>query len=196
MPDGLLSTTTYPRVACPRALFLCLVAWLSTLATCLGWAQRPGAESSSGIDSSLKRFLQDYVGRPSLATTKACLRLVDLNNDRQDEAIAYLTGNGWCGSGGCTMLILARHGDHWRVITKATLSRPPIRVLNTSSKGWRSIAVWVQGGGIQPGFEAELRFDGNRYPTNPSVPPALPTVQNMPGEVLVRASDQGTPLFP
>ena len=42
-----------------------------------------------------------------------------------------------------------------------------------------------QGGGIQPGYEAELRFDGKTYPANPSVPPARPLKGKPEGEMLI-----------
>jgi hypothetical protein len=45
--------------------------------------------------------------------------------------------------------------------------------------------VWVQGGGIQPGYEAELRFDGNAYPSNPSVIPARPLVNRPHGQIVI-----------
>ena len=71
-------------------------------------------------------------------------------------------------------LVLTPEGASYRVVTKIRITRPPIRVLATSSHGWHDIGVWVQGGGIQRGYEAKLQFDGKTYPSNPSSPPALP----------------------
>ncbi len=45
--------------------------------------------------------------------------------------------------------------------------------------------MWVQGGGIQPGYEAELRFDGNGYPENPSLIPARPLVDRPQGQTVI-----------
>ena len=112
----------------------------------------------------------------------------DLNGDGKPEAIVHLTSNEWCGSGGCTTLVLVPDDDSWRVLSEISISRPPIRVLSTKSNGWRSIGVWVQGGGIQIGYEAELRFDGKKYPANPSVAPARPIVGKIEGEVVIPAS--------
>src|SRR5439155_16099022 len=110
---------------------------------------------------AVRRFLQgfdsDLKGRFAVA-------FADLNGDGKAEAIVHLTSNDWCGSGGCTTLVLVRDGDSWKILTKITITRPPIRALKTTSNGWRSIAVWVQGGGIQPGYESELRFNGKTYP--------------------------------
>ena len=82
-------------------------------------------------------------------------------------------GDASCGSGGCNTLILAREGASWKVIQSITITRPPIRVLASTSHGWHSISVWVQGGGIQPGYEAEPRFGGRTYPAGVSWPPPI-----------------------
>lgn len=111
--------------------------------------------------------------------------LADLNGDGNPEAIVYLTSNDWCGSGGCTMLILKQDGDSWRLLTEVSITKPPIRVLGKKSNGWRDVGVWVQGGGIQPGFEAQLRFDGKMYPANPSTAPARPLMGKVSGETLI-----------
>ncbi len=110
---------------------------------------------------------------------------VDLNGDGQPEAIVHLAGSGWCGSGGCETLILVRDGDSWRLLTMIAITNPPIRVLARRSNGYRSIGVWVQGGGTHPGYEAELRFDGKAYPSNPTVPPARPLTGKAAGKTII-----------
>ncbi len=181
-----------------------ILAWLACsglfAATCLGQArpQQPAAPFSTAKDS-LKTFLQTYVRTPSSnsdKTTQYFSAFVDLNGDGTPEAIVYLTGQSWCGSGGCRTLILARNRSSWRIVTHITITRPPIRVLSNASNGWRNIGVWVVGGGIQPGYEAELRFDGKTYPSNPSMPPARRLAGKATGKVVVRSSQSGTPLYP
>jgi hypothetical protein len=108
----------------------------------------------------------------------------DLNGDRREEAIVYLTGQDWCGSGGCAILILERKNKSWSVISKTTLSRPPVRVLNSKHHGWRSLTVSVAGGGILRPYSAELDFNGKRYPFNPTVVPAK-MVGSVGGEVVI-----------
>jgi len=160
---------------------------------------REAAAPSSAAQESLKTFLQHYLrggSRDDDKTTRYFVALVNLRTDGTQEAIVYLTGNGWCGSGGCNTLILVRDGSSWRVVTNITITRPPIRVLSNTSNGWHNIGIWVQGGGIQPGYEAELRFDGKTYPKNPSTPPARPLEGKAAGEVVVPSSQVGTPLYP
>jgi len=105
----------------------------------------------------------------------------------------YLRDRTWCGTGGCPTLILARRGSSYRVVAKITITRPPIRVLTATSNGCHDIGVWVEGGGIRPGYEAELRFNGKTYPTNPSVPPARPLHARVPGEIAIAATQAGSP---
>jgi hypothetical protein len=62
--------------------------------------------------------------------------------------------------------------------------------------GWHNLGVWVGGGGIQPGYEAELRFDGKKYPGNPSVPPARKTGKNASGTVVISSTQEEKALFP
>jgi hypothetical protein len=166
---------------------------------CLAVAQRPPKAQFSEDEDSLKRFLQRGLKEPSLdddKTTKYLAAFVDLNGDGISEAIVYVTGQTWCGSGGCNLLILARSGASWKKVTAMTITRTPIRVLTRASNGWRNITVLVQGGGIQPGYEAELQFDGKTYPTNPSVPPARRLTREVAGQIVLASSQDGTPLWP
>lgn len=107
----------------------------------------------------------------------------------------YVEGRNWCGTGGCLTLVLKQFGSSYRVVTRITIARTPIRVLASKSNGWQDLGVWVQGGGIQPGYEAGLRFDGTRYPGNPSVPPALHLTGKEPGEIVIPKSKEGTLLY-
>jgi hypothetical protein len=141
-------------------------------------------------EEMLKVFLKKYVMEKYRPRKEDQLRyldaFVDLDDDGNDEAIVYLVGPNWCGSGGCSMLVLtpAPSSPDYRVIVHTTITRTPIRVLQTSSHGWRDVGVWVQGGGIQPGYEAILRHDGKTYPSNPSTVP--PTQGKTPsGKVLI-----------
>jgi hypothetical protein len=139
------------------------------------------AEPSARANRSLRAFLRTFDAN---LKDHFIASFADLNGDGRPEAIVYLRSN-WCGSGGCTMLILEQGRDSSRLLTEVSITRPPIRLLRTKSNGWRDIGVWVQGGGIQQGYEAELRFDGKTYPSNPSMPPARPLRDRVEGETLI-----------
>lgn len=150
-------------------------------------------------EESLRGFLKDFVAKaPSEehTSTRYVSAFVDLNGDGKKEAVVYLMGSRWCGSGGCPTLILAPEGKSHRLVAKITLTRPPIRVFKERSNGWRALGVWVQGGGVQIGYEAELHFDGNQYPSNPTIAPAHRVSQEAIGEEIIKAAEKGRLLYP
>ncbi len=146
-------------------------------------------------EQSLNAFLQDYLRDAFLGdgkTTNYFSAFVDLN-DSGGQVFVYLADQQWCGSGGCTLLILATEGSSYRTVTRITIVRPPICLLATKSNGWYDISVGVQGGGIQPGYEAKLSFDGKTYPRNPSVPPAQRLTQGSAGKIIMSKADLEKP---
>ena len=117
---------------------------------------------------------------PSAATTFIKQRLglthyknatADLNQDGRPEIFVYATDN--CGSGGCDLYVLSPKAGTYRIVMLSSITQLPIRMLPTSTRGWRDIGVTVQGGGILVPYMARMRFNGRRYPSNPTVPPAV-----------------------
>ena len=174
-----------------------LVPMSAMLMMCL--AQSPDrGEPTSPPEQSLKRFLQDYVKEKHLdddgATRYSCA-FVDLNGGGRPEAIVYLEGRWWCGSGGCPMLVLSRNESSWRVITKTTITRPPYQSLN------ERVSRLARYQRVGPGrwYSARLRsaawFNGETYPSNPSVPPAQPLTKRAEGKIVIPQSAKGTLLY-
>jgi hypothetical protein len=141
---------------------------------------------------SVTTFLQ---ARYRDKTTQYIAAFTDLNGDGTPEALVYLIGSEVCGSGGCNLLILEKNGDSWKIVTRTTVTQLPIRVLSATSYGWHNITVWVQGGGIQPGYEAELRFNGKTYPANPSAPPAQRLKRKAAGKVAIDSKQTSRHLY-
>lgn len=96
---------------------------------------------------------------------------VDLDGDGRAEVLAYLAGPLVCGTGGCAVYVLREEAGRLRVVTAMTLGRTPVVVSAQRTRGWRDLIVPVRGGGARGGH-AVLRFDGARYPGNPSTQPA------------------------
>lgn len=97
------------------------------------------------LDSTSRRYLYDQV---------------DLNGDGNLEILVGLTGPYFCGSGGCTILLLTNHGD---VITRFTVVDYPIYVDHELTNGWKNLIMFS-------GQEnRQAAFDGQAYPSNPSV---------------------------
>ena len=109
----------------------------------------------------------------------------DLNDDGRSEVFVYATDRDFCGSGGCALFVLSPHEeDSFRVVLHSTVTQRPIWLLPTSTRGWRDVGVGVAGGGIIHPYTARLRFDGRRYPNNPTVLPAAP-LRRPKGKVLI-----------
>lgn len=152
----------------------------------------PADDSLSSANESLRQFLQ------TLDQDKATRYLVsfhDLDEDASPEAIVYMMGTNWCGSGGCNTLVLKRDSDTWSLVSSVAITRPPIRVLQRTSNGWRNITVWVQGGGVLAGYEAELAYNGKSYPQNPTVYPARRLKTAVSGELAIPPSENSMFLY-
>ena len=91
---------------------------------------------------------------------------VDLNRDARPDAVVLVRSARWCGSGGCTMLVFRGTAEGYSPVSRSTVAAPPIRVLPTSQFGWSDLIVHSKGVG-----DVVLRFDGSRYPGNPSLQP-------------------------
>ena len=145
-------------------------------------------EHSAEYDD-VESFLRSYVahGARPIGGIKYRGTLVDLNRDGKSEAVVRLEDPQWCGSGGCTTLVLSRESDGYTLTSRITITQLPIRVLATSHNGWRDLGVGVAGGG-EAAHEVALAFDGRSYPTNPSLAPARrPREPN--GRILVGEDD-------
>jgi len=92
---------------------------------------------------------------------------VDLNDDGTPEIFVYLVGPRVCGNGGCSGVIFT---EDYKLISQFSLVRNPIIIRDKMTNGWRNIVMYVSGGGMEPTYK-ELRFDGKRYPLNPSIQP-------------------------
>lgn len=162
-----------------RPLRLILALLVLQLAVCPG---------TTAQERSLRKFLQKYAADldfPGVKDTTYIAAFVHLRDNTSQQVIVYLMGQGWCGTGGCSTLILLPKKSSYTILAEMTVVQLPIRVLDSKSHGWHDLGVWVQGGGIQPGYEARLSFDGKEYPTNPTVPPAQPLSANVKGRVVV-----------
>ncbi len=100
--------------------------------------------------------------------------LTDLDGDGQADAIVLLLGGNWCGSGGCSMLVFRAAKEGFTFLSASTITKEPIRVSPEKSAGWRTLIVFSTGKG-----DVLMRFNGTRYPLNPSIQPkATPTQVN------------------
>lgn len=136
-------------------------------------AGEPRLEGTSpapaNAEEDIRHFLlQEY---PDAGPMQYALAWKDLGGDGADEAIVHLVAPYFCGTGGCNTLVLTQAGPMWHKVGEISVSRTPITVMDTSSNGWQDLTVAFAGGGA-PSGTALLKFDGETYPSNPTVSPA------------------------
>lgn len=90
---------------------------------------------------------------------------VDLNADGKDEIFVRFLGPYFCGSGGCTFLLLDSFGE---IITRFTVTRAPFFIEPSKENDWSILLV------KDAGVFKELVFKDGTYPSNPSVLPKAP----------------------
>jgi len=95
---------------------------------------------------------------------------VDLNDDGIDDAVVLISDSQYCGSGGCTLVIFQGLADGFKHISTSSITREPILLLPEKRKGWHTLSVHVAGGGATP-RQVMLRYNGKKYPGNPSMQP-------------------------
>jgi hypothetical protein len=160
----------------------------------LGFLSTNGAaQPSTNSQELLQKFLQAHIRQmdPNIdQTTKFSYAFVDLNSDGKDEAIVYLMGRAWCGTGGCNTYILTPVGGSYKFVARVPASRPPIRVLDEMSHGWRVVTTVVRVDATHI-YEGELRFDGQKYPLG-----ERPPAGGLPGRLVIGENQQQMALFP
>ncbi|WP_185153452.1 alpha/beta hydrolase [Fulvivirga lutimaris] len=90
---------------------------------------------------------------------------IDLNEDGVDEIFIRFESTFFCGSGGCTYLLM---DVNFNTITQFTVMNAPIYVEPQKVNGWKVLLVKSEG---EP---KELKFEDGTYPANPSVLPKAP----------------------
>jgi putative lipoprotein len=125
------------------------------------------AEKNPRVEQALRDYLRDN-GQAGPLTYRWLTH--DLNQDGQPELLV-LTDS--CGSGGCTLLVFKGDAQGWQFNSRMTLVHVPLLLARSQSQGWHDLVVPVGGGGAPAGHHV-MRFDGQRYPLNPSTAPRAP----------------------
>jgi len=119
----------------------------------------PNEKATQKILSALKIFDN------SLKKDMYSAKLVTLNKGSQCEnPIVFLNGlSGYCGSGGCTLLILDCTDAGYKVMGKITVLNSPILLSSDSNNGYKNIKARSKTNGI-----VTLKYDGKAYTKNAS----------------------------
>lgn len=144
-------------------------------------SQAPG--TADPLIPALLRFLDNH-GADS-EETEYQVEYIDLNNDGTDEALVLLSGQYWCGTGGCNLAIFEGTASGYELVSHLSLIHAPVWISSEITSGWRDLIVEVSGGGIEPRHVA-LKFNGSRYPINPSLEPEVDATLTRRSQALFR----------
>ena len=129
-------------------------------------------ERDAEIEAAILKAFPDYnQSMVDLIGQKAryLYNRIDLDADGADEVAVYLLGRYFCGSGGCSLLILREGEVGLELVNNLTTSRVPLVVRPEKTRGWHDLVRLSSGGGAAPAFH-RFTFDGKRYVAGESVP--------------------------
>ncbi|OAZ04399.1 hypothetical protein [Flavobacterium succinicans] len=143
-----------------------------------------GIHSSSSKTADLIRLILKKLYKDDLAknfiddnSKKFIFFEYDLNEDGKKEILVGLTGGYFCGTGGCTQLLL---NDQGNIITQFSVSGNPVVIDTNKTNGWKDLFIY------SGSKYRVVKFNGKTYPSNPSI---LPELKVIPGDGLPRALD-------
>ena len=121
--------------------------------------------TDEAIANKIKHYLTiDYLKNDikfmSKEDRKFQFQTVDLNNDGQQEIFINFITSYFCGSGGCTLLLL---DPNWKTITRFTVTSTPIMIEPSKEQKWAVLMV------KDNGVWKDLQYKNGKYPSNPSL---------------------------
>ena len=124
--------------------------------------------TDSLVAQKLSGFLLDYLNKdlPLISDTDRSFSFyaIDLNVDKKDEYFIRLNGPYFCGSGGCTFLLL---DNTFKLVNRFTVMQAPVFRSSKVSNSWNELIVH----GTTHDKFVHLMFDPKvgKYPANPTV---------------------------
>lgn len=119
-----------------------------------------GDEPSSGVRLGVKEFVAKQRGSFPVPFQYA---MADLNGDNVNDALVLLSGSDWCGTGGCTLLVLkGGPNGSFSLLSSTTVADNPVRVSGSRQPGvWAPILVYSGHRG-----DMYLTYSAKGYPGN------------------------------
>jgi heat shock protein HslJ len=133
----------------------------------------PNAEIEAAVRDASPSYTRDVVDAGGGALARYVYSRFDLDEDGQAEVLVYLLGPFFCGSGGCNLQLFTRRGGSYALVNDFPITRTPVVVAATSSRGWRDLWRLRAGGGAPANYIAN-RFDGERYVEGETLPADRP----------------------
>jgi hypothetical protein len=168
------------RHASFKGLCASLVRYLAAVYALSVSASAASAEPPPALSDAIRKYMYQFVSDvPDNSPFRFALE--DLNGDGRADAIVLMSGPRWCGSGGCTMLILQGVDNGFEFVCKSTITSEPIRVSKKTVHGWRTLIVYskTKGNVLMPLHE------WRRYPLNPSMQPRASRAEMNAAEIVI-----------
>jgi heat shock protein HslJ len=87
---------------------------------------------------------------------------MDLNGDGKAEVFVFITGPGFCGSGGCSLMLFSEDQGRYTLVKEFPNSRPPVIVSPQRTRGWNNLIRVESGDGGRAVYQRHT-FDGKTY---------------------------------
>lgn len=139
--------------------FLSLVLIISLLTACQAKKSNNDEILNKVKTYLVDDFLKDEIQFMTSTDKQFQMTLVDLNDDGKDEIFIQFVSPYFCGTGGCTFLLLDSQLKH---INTFSVTRAPIYV-ETIKNNWANLYT------VNRGELKILEFKNGKYPNNPSV---------------------------
>jgi hypothetical protein len=130
-------------------------------------ADDPASPDAEALDRAVRGYVLPFTTDPDATGWDA--QWAELNGDGVLDALVYVSGPDWCGSGGCTLLVFeavpgpdAEELGAFRPAAEISLVTGPVLVSAGGPDGWRDLVVTDAAGALRV-----LRFDGESYPASP-----------------------------
>jgi heat shock protein HslJ len=130
-----------------------------------GGAAPFSTEPDPALEAAILEAIPDYTREMveiDNRTARYVHARVDLNGDDRDEIFVYMLGSIFCGSGGCNLLLFQESGRGFSLVNNFPISRLPVIVSESTTRGWQDLMRPESGGGAPPSFVRHT-FDGTRY---------------------------------
>ncbi|SMD42806.1 hypothetical protein SAMN00777080_1371 [Aquiflexum balticum DSM 16537] len=135
----------------------------------LGFQPKEKIILNSFNEKKIIEFLVSRYGDQSDFPRRFIYDEIDLNLDGNSEYLIGLMGPEFCGTGGCTMIIL---DNEFKEISYVTIVKYPVIIGDDLKEDVTNgyLNIYVRSGGM--GF-IKLAWNGQSYPRNPSMEPSI-----------------------
>ncbi|HEU4828640.1 MAG TPA: hypothetical protein VFT04_05555 [Gemmatimonadales bacterium] len=135
--------------------------------------------------ASVEQVMTQFLAHEGAAGADArhVVERIDLNNDRQDDALVLLQSRRYCNARGCTLLVFERVGDAYQLHSRLLLGRTPLIAAESRTGGWRDLVAPMTS--ATAGMRLMMmKHTARGYPDDPAQLAVVPATREVRGRVL------------